>query len=52
MNHEQGAASSVAFRGYLHHCELSLLDVALAAWVRLLMVWKIELQLLLLFNSP
>ncbi len=42
MNYDQGAESSVAFRAYLHRFELSLLDVALAARVRLMTVWKIE----------
>jgi hypothetical protein len=42
MNYDQGAASSAAFRAYLHHFNLTILDVALAAQVRLMTVWKIE----------
>ena len=42
MSQDQGAISSAAFRTYLRHFELSLLDVALAARVRLMTVWKIE----------
>jgi hypothetical protein len=42
MSHDPGATSSAAFRAYLHHFDLTLLGVALAAKVRLLTVWKIE----------
>ncbi len=42
MSYDQGAESSAAFRTYLQHFELSLVDVAVAARVRLLTVWKIE----------
>jgi hypothetical protein len=42
MSHDPAAASSVAFRAYVHHFELTLLGVALVAKVRLLTVWKIE----------
>ena len=42
MSHDSGAESSAAFRAYLRHYELSPLDVALAAKVRLMTVWKIE----------
>ncbi|MGH2493970.1 MAG: hypothetical protein ACRDIV_04635 [Ktedonobacteraceae bacterium] len=42
MSYDQGAESSAAFRAYLQHFELSLVDVAVAARVRLLTVWKIE----------
>jgi len=42
MSHDKRAASSAAFRAYLRHFELTILDVALAARVRLLTVWKIE----------
>jgi hypothetical protein len=42
MSHDPGAASSAAFRAYLHHFDLTLLGVALAAKVRLMTVWKIE----------
>ncbi len=42
MSHDSGAESSAAFRAYAQYFELSLLDVALAAKVRLLAVWKIE----------
>ncbi len=42
MSHDPGAEASAAFRAYLQHFELSLLDVALAAKVRLMAVWKIE----------
>ena len=42
MSYDQGAESSAAFRAYLHHFELSLVEVAVAARVRLLTVWKIE----------
>ena len=42
MSYDQGAASGAAFRAYLRHFELTILDVALAARVRLLTVWKIE----------
>lgn len=42
MSYDPGAASSAAFRACLQYFELSLLDVALAAQVRLLAVWKIE----------
>jgi hypothetical protein len=42
MSQDQGAISSAAFRAYLRHFELTILDVALAARVRLMTVWKIE----------
>lgn len=42
MSHDQGAESSAAFRAYLQRFGLSRLDVALAARVRLMTVWKIE----------
>ena len=42
MSQDQGAESSVAFRAYLQRFELSRLEVARAAHVRLLTVWKIE----------
>ena len=42
MSYDRGAESSAAFRAYLHHFNLSRQDVALAASVRLLTVWKIE----------
>jgi hypothetical protein len=41
MSHDPGAESSTAFRTYMPHFELSILDVALAAHVRLLTVWNI-----------
>ena len=41
MSHDPGAESSAAFRAYVQHFELSVLDVALAAHVRLLTVWNI-----------
>ena len=40
--HDQGAVSSVAFCAYLQHFQLSRLEVARVARVRLLTVWKIE----------
>jgi hypothetical protein len=42
MSYDPGAVSSAAFRAYLHHFELTLLDVALAGRVRLMTVWKVE----------
>jgi hypothetical protein len=42
MSYDPGAASSAVFRAYLQRFELSPLDVALAARVRLMTVWKIE----------
>ncbi len=42
MSYDPGAESSAAFRAYAQYFELSPLDVALAAKVRLLAVWKIE----------
>jgi hypothetical protein len=42
MSYDQGAESSAAFRAYVQHFKLSLRDVALAASVRMLTVWKIE----------
>jgi transcriptional regulator with XRE-family HTH domain len=42
MSHDRGAESSAAFRAYVQHFGLSLRDVALAASVRMLTVWKIE----------
>ena len=42
MSEDQGAVSSTAFRAYLQHFGLSRLDVARAARVRMLTVWKIE----------
>ena len=42
MSYDPGAESSVAFRAYAQYFELSLLDVALAAKVRLMAVWKVE----------
>ncbi|MGH2498104.1 MAG: hypothetical protein ACRDIV_25685 [Ktedonobacteraceae bacterium] len=42
MSQDQGAESSAAFRVYLQHFGLSRLEVARAACVRLLTVWKIE----------
>ena len=42
MSYDPGAESSAAFRAYIQHFELCLLDVALAAQVRLIAVWKIE----------
>jgi hypothetical protein len=41
MSHDPGAESSAAFRTYMQHFDLSTLDVALAAQVRLLTVWNI-----------
>jgi transcriptional regulator with XRE-family HTH domain len=42
MSQDQGAESSAAFRAYAQHFGLSVRDVAFAANVRLLTVWKIE----------
>ncbi|HET9999350.1 MAG TPA: hypothetical protein VFQ36_00565 [Ktedonobacteraceae bacterium] len=42
MSQDQGAESSAAFRTYLRRFGLSRLDVARAARVWLLTVWKIE----------
>jgi hypothetical protein len=42
MSHDQGAASSAAFRAYVQRFDLTILGVALATKVRLLTVWKIE----------
>ena len=42
MSQDQGALSSAAFRAYLQRFELSRLEVARVARVRLLTVWKIE----------
>jgi hypothetical protein len=42
MSYDPGAASSAAFRAYVHHFDLTLLGVSLVAKVRLLTVWKIE----------
>lgn len=42
MSHyDQRAEASTAFRAYMQRFELSLLDVALAARVRLLVVWRL-----------
>ncbi|HET9920919.1 MAG TPA: hypothetical protein VFQ30_13805 [Ktedonobacteraceae bacterium] len=42
MSQDQGAESSAAFRAYLQHFGLSRLEVARAARVRLMTVWKVE----------
>ena len=41
MNHDSGVEANASFRSYLQRFELSLLDVALAARVRLLTVWRL-----------
>ena len=41
MSYDPGAEASAAFRAYAQRFELSLLDIALAAKVRLLTVWNI-----------
>ena len=42
MSYDPGAASSAAFRAYLQHFGLDRQQVAQAANVRMLTVWKIE----------
>lgn len=41
MTHDLGALARTDYRAYAQRFELSMLDVALAAKVRLLIVWRV-----------